>query len=230
MIKVILWDLDGTLLNFKASESNALKSAFKHFNLGECTDETVALYSAINLKHWKMLERGEITKDQVKVLRFVEFFEKEGITSVSPVDFWRYYENALPDTIEFIGDSYSIVKALAADYKQYLVTNGTLSVQKRKLEKSGFDKLFDGVFISDEVGFEKPDSRFFNAVFAAVPDCNKKDIMIVGDSLTSDMKGGANAGILTCRYNPNGDDTDGDIRIDFEITSLDEIFNILKQH
>ena len=228
MIKVILWDLDGTLLNFSASESNAIKAAFEHFNLGTCTDEMVARYSAINLKHWKMLERGEITKDQVKVLRFVEFFEKEGITSVSPEDFWHFYEEALPDTVEFIGDSYSIVKALSADCRQYIVTNGTKSVQTVRLEKSGFDKLFDGVFISDEVGFEKPDIRFFEVALSAASDCANDEIMIVGDSLSSDIKGGANAGIVTCWYNPAGNEPDASERIDYEIKTLDEVLSIVK--
>ena len=228
MIKVILWDLDGTLLDFSVSESNAIKAAFKHFNLGDCTDEMVARYSAINLKHWKMLERGEITKDQVKVLRFVEFFEKEGITSVSPEDFWHFYEDVLPETVEFIENSYSIVKRLAKDCKQYIVTNGTLSVQKKKLEKSGFAKIMDGAFISDEVGFEKPDSRFFDAVFSTLSNTDKSEIMIVGDSLSSDIKGGANAGIVTCWYNPNGNVPDKSLRIDYEIKTLDEVLSIVK--
>ncbi|MBQ9518078.1 MAG: YjjG family noncanonical pyrimidine nucleotidase [Eubacterium sp.] len=230
MIKIILWDLDGTLLNFKASESNAIKAAFRHFNLGDCSDDAVKMYSEINLKHWKMLERGEITKEQVKVMRFEEFFAKQGISTVSPVEFWQFYENALPETVEFIGNSYRVVKALSADYRQYLVTNGTLSVQKKKLETSRLNEIMDGAFISDEIGFEKPDSRFFDAVFAAIPPCSKDEIMIVGDSLTSDMKGGSNAGIVTCWYNPHGDAADGSIRIDCEINSLDEIYTVLNKY
>ena len=65
MIKAILWDVDGTLLDFLPSERHSLKKAFLHFNLGECPDELVAKYSKINLKHWEMLERGEVTKAQI---------------------------------------------------------------------------------------------------------------------------------------------------------------------
>ncbi|MBE6719916.1 MAG: noncanonical pyrimidine nucleotidase, YjjG family [Ruminococcaceae bacterium] len=229
MIKILLWDLDGTLLNFLASEKNSLKAAFKKFGLGNCDDEKVARYSAINLKHWKMLERGEITKEQVKVMRFEEFFRTEGIDCVSPVDFWHVYEQGLPDTVEFIEDSYSIVKTLSADYKQYLVTNGTLSVQRKKLAKSGLNNIMDGAFISDEIGYEKPDKRFFDAVFSTLSPCIKNEIMIIGDSLTSDMKGGANAGIKTCWYNPDCKHNNSGLPLDYEINSLSEIYRILKE-
>ena len=127
MIKVILWDIDRTLLDFDLNEKNSLKSQFKKYNLGECTDEMAAEYSRINISKWQMLERGELTKDEVKVTRFDDFFKKYGITGVNSADFTEDYENGLADTVVFIENAPEILLALKGKYKQYAVTNGAKS-------------------------------------------------------------------------------------------------------
>ena len=147
MIKAILWDVDGTLLDFLPSERHSLKKAFLHFNLGECPDELVAEYSKINLKHWEMLERGEVTKAQVLTGRFVEFLEYCGIDSVTPEDFCAQYESGLTEVVAPIDDCIDLLTELSADYEQYIVTNGAERVQNKKLSRSGLDKIVDGVYI-----------------------------------------------------------------------------------
>ena len=228
MIKVILWDMDGTVLDFLLSEKNAIKKGFEHFGLGECSDETVKLYSTINLKHWKMLERGEITKPEVKTKRYEEFFSRLGITSVTPKEFTAYYEKSLPETAEYIENAKEILESLKGRYKQYIVTNGTLSVQVKKIEKSGLKSIIDGAFISDEIGFEKPSKDYFDYVLSHIEPCAKEEILIVGDSLTSDMKGGNAAGIKCCWYNPDGAENNTKLKIDYEINKLSQIYGILK--
>lgn len=224
MIKAILWDVDGTLLDFLPSERHSLKKAFLHFNLGECPDELVAEYSKINLKHWKMLERGEVTKAQVLTGRFVEFLEYCGIDSVTPEDFCAQYESGLTEVVAPIDDCIDLLTELSADYKQYIVTNGAERVQNKKLSRSGLDKIVDGVYISDSVGYEKPNKKFFDAVLSDT-DCTKDEVIIVGDSLTSDMQGGINSGIKTCWYNPN--DNPKPKNIDYSINNLWQIKEIL---
>lgn len=161
MIKVILWDIDGTLLNFKKSEKYAIRTCFSMFGLGECTDEMLARYSEINHGYWKRLEAGMITKQEVLHGRFEEFFRSEGISSDKVKEFNDEYQMRLGDKAFFNDNGYQIVLDLKKEVKQYAVTNGTYVAQTRKLEKSGLDSLLDGVFISDQIGYEKPDVRFF---------------------------------------------------------------------
>ena len=164
---LILWDIDGTLLNFHAAQSAAIRRCFEFFRLGGCTDEMLADYDRINEKHWQALERGELTKPQVLEGRFREFFTKYGIPTAAIPDFNEEYQLRLGDTIVFFPNAMEALEACkAAGIRQFAVTNGTKLAQVRRLAVSGLDKLFDGVFISDEIGYEKPDPRFFAPVFA----------------------------------------------------------------
>ncbi len=230
MIKVILWDIDGTLLDFIAAEKEAIKSCFRFFEIGEATDEMIARYSLINKKYWKMLEAGIIDKPTVLRGRFEEFFRNEGINFNDFDALNSEYQVRLGDTICFFDNSYEIVKNLKGKVKQYAVTNGTVRAQTNKLKLSGLGELFDGVFISDEIGYEKPTNEFFDYVFDSIGEYSKNEILIVGDSLTSDMRGGNNSGILCCRYNRNHEPAPEDLRIDFNIDNLNKVYDILGQN
>ena len=225
-IKAILWDVDGTLLDFLAAEREAIRSCFESFGLGECPDDMIQRYSEINVRYWKRLEYGEITRDEVLLGRFVEFFAKEGIET-DAVAFNNEYQVRLGDTIVFIDGSYGLVKRLRERVKQYAVTNGSLAAQKRKLTRSGLIELFDGVFISEEVGYDKPRPEFFQHVFAKIPPFAKDEMLIVGDSLTGDMRGGNNAGVKCCWYNPHHAENDAGVRIDYVIDRLANLEEII---
>lgn len=228
MIKVILWDVDGTLLDFKKAEYAAIKKCFELFNLGECTDEMIQRYSEINRKYWEKLERKEIIKQEALENRFVEFFETENIQTDCAVQFNEEYQKWLGETICFCDNSYELLKNLKERVKQYAVTNGTKAAQDRKLSKSGLIDIFDGVFISEVVGTEKPGIEFFEHVWEKIGNYKKDEIMIVGDSLTSDIQGGNNAGIVCCWYNPKEMQNDTNLRIDYEIDNLQKIAEILQ--
>jgi len=227
LFKVILWDLDNTILDFLLAEKNSLKAAFRELGLGKCTDNMVKLYSSINVKHWEMLERGEIKKKDVYRLRFQEFLNEIG-KDANPSELNELYERGICDTVEFIDDSFKILSFLKGKYKQYCVTNGRKDVQKDRLKISKLDTVFDGVFISDVIGYEKPNKGFFDYVLKHIIPCKKDEILIIGDSLTSDMRGGNNAGIKCCWFNPNGKEKPCDLIIDYEIKELSEIRDILE--
>lgn len=227
MIKTILWDIDGTLLDFHAAEREAIKSLFQKFELGECTDEMIERYSKINRSYWERLERGEVTKPQVLVGRFEDFFASEGLDISLAPEFNQAYQLSLGDTIVFCDDSYNIVKSLKGKVKQYAVSNGTVIAQTKKLRLSGLGELFDGVYLSEDLGVEKPNVEFFDQVFTEIGPINKDEVIIVGDSLTSDICGGNNAGILTCWYNPSQVVRKGDYKIDYEIADIHEIYAII---
>lgn len=224
--KVVLWDIDGTLLNFELPERIALKKCFKNFGLGECTDEMAKDYREINIKWWDYLEQGLKTKKTILEGRFAEFLEKYGRDpSVAPA-FNEAYQGCLGDVVQPYPNAIETVQALRGRVIQAIVTNGTVKTQHSKLKTSGLDKLVDKIFISDEVGWEKPDIRFFDCVLKYFEAYKKDEILIVGDSLTSDMRGGNNAGIRCCWYNPGHKELIPDVAIDYEISDLSEILHL----
>lgn len=228
MIKAILWDIDGTLLNFEMSEKYAIRKCFEIFELGECTDEMLAQYSRINRTYWERLEKGELTKQEVLVGRFKEFFERQGLPVEKAEPFNNEYQVRLGDKAFYNDDGEQLVKQFKErGIKQYAVTNGTLIAQQRKLKLSGLDKLLDGAFISDVIGIEKPNIGFFDAVWKEIGSYEKDEVMIVGDSLTSDIQGGNNTGILCCWYNPQGHENAEGLRIEYEVKDLREIRKLI---
>ena len=224
----ILWDVDGTLLDFKAAEKAAVQALFREFSLGECTDEMVRRYSQINEVFWQRLERNELTKPQILVGRFEQFFSETGIPASLAPAFNDRYQLALGDTIVFRDDSISIVRSLQGKVKQYAVTNGTVTAQNKKLTVSGLKDLLDGAFLSEGVGAEKPNIAFFDAVFDVIRPTDLSKILIIGDSLTSDIRGGNNAGIRTCWYNPDRLPARPGYDIDYIISDLREVPEIIQ--
>ena len=229
MIKAILWDIDGTLLNFEEAEKNAIRACFASHGLGECTDEMLKRYSTINRKYWEALEKGELTKPQVLVGRFREFFETEGLPVEKAESVNAEYQVLLGETVVFCDNGYELVKKLKDQVKQVAVTNGTKVAQDKKLAKSNLIELLDDVFISDVLGLEKPNKGFFDIVFERIGEYKKEEMLIVGDSLTSDIRGGNNAGILTCWYNPKKLENTIGVHVDYEISNLWEIEQILER-
>ena len=226
-IKVVLWDIDGTLLNFAAAEKAAIRKCFESHKLGVCTDKMLAQYVEINHKYWKMLERGELTKPEVLVGRFQEFFFAQELDVSKAPAFNEEYQVRLGDTVCFEENGLEVIKALKGKVLQCAVTNGTKVAQKRKLANSGLDKLLDYIFISDEIGIEKPMIGFFDAVWAVIGKFAPEEVLIVGDSLTSDMQGGYNAGILTCWYNPADAVNASGLELDYIITNLKQVLDIV---
>lgn len=227
MIRILLWDVDGTLLDFHAAERAAICNLFQKFNLGECTEEMLQRYSRINRQYWERLENGQISRKQVLTGRFQDFFALEGIDPEIADSFNEAYQLALGDTIVCRDDSLSIVKSLHGKVPQYVVSNGTVVAQTKKLKLSGLGALMDGIFLSEQLGVEKPNPAFFDKVFQSIGPVNKRETMIIGDSLSSDIRGGNLAGIRTCWYNPAGQTAPSGYRIDHEIRDLHEIFQLL---
>ena len=229
MLKVILWDVDGTLLDFEVAEEAAIHNLFRQFNIGTCTNEMLERYKEINRFYWERLEKGVVSREKVLIGRFQDFFQEMGIDRSLAEDFNKAYQSALGDTIAFRDNSYELVKQLKRQVKQYVVTNGTGVAQEKKLRLSGLGQLMDGVFISEEIGAEKPSLKFFNKVFESIIPAEKDEIMIIGDSLTSDIRGGLNAGIRTCWYNPKKVAVNKAIPAEYMIEDLNEILPMVAE-
>ena len=228
MIKTILWDLDNTLLNFSIAEKKAISATFDNMNLGKFTTKMYNRYTKIDREYWHKIERKELSKDLALVKRYEDFFIEHGIDKNLAKEFNERYAVALSDTIVYNDKSFDLIKKLKDKYKQYIVSNGVSRVQHLRLEKSGFDKFVDGIFISDDIGFEKPNKEFFDYVLSHIEYNDKSEIMIVGDSLTSDIKGGNVAGIKTCWYNPKNEDYPCGFRVDLDVQNLNEVAEVLR--
>ena len=227
MYKYLLWDIDGTVLNFLASEAYAIRALFKKYNLGVCDDEMLGTYSSINTKYWKMLERNELTKSEILIGRFREFFETIGADTSVAEAFNLDYQVTLGDYIEFIDHAKELLLSQKGKYVLAAVTNGTKLAQEKKLRLSGLDKLFDHIFISEDIGYEKPNKEFFDHVFASLGITDKSEALIIGDSLTGDIKGGFNSGIDTCWFNPSHSPNALNLPITYEIDNLIKLNEIL---
>ncbi len=223
MIQAILWDVDGTLLDFRKSEKTGIRECLEEIGYTGFSDELLERYSRINHGLWKELERGEITKQEVLVGRFKRFFRQENIACPDIAAFNRSYQEKLGRYFFENENALELLRELHGNYKQYVVTNGTVEAQKNKLHGSGIGELMDGIFISDEIGSEKPTLKFFEPVLAVLGGIPKQEILIIGDSLTSDMLGGNNIGIRCCWYNPEAQKNETDVKIDYEIRTLREI-------
>lgn len=227
MIRNVLFDLDDTLFDFHKAEKIALTKTLVHFGI-DPTEETLALYSTINAAHWKRLELGEISREEVKVGRYRELFKTIGV-ECDPVKATAYYESMLAIGHYFMPGAPELLEELYRKYRLYIVSNGTAKVQEGRIGSSGITKYMDGIFISQILGANKPDKQFFDICFAEIPDFLLSETVIIGDSLSSDIKGGINAGITTVWFNPKGIENDNDIKPDYTIKELSEVPGLLSQ-
>ena len=223
----ILWDLDQTILDFKKSQDYALRYSFEKLGL-EINNDIISLYNDINDSYWKRLERGEIGKEEIHKGRFKTLFEQIGVTKTTAEEIEEIYQNALGSVFFFQDEADKLILQLKnKGFKQYIITNGFNKTQANKVHISGLDKMVDGVFVSEIIGCPKPQKEYFNACLAKMDGVCADECIIVGDSLTSDIQGGLNAGIATCWYNPAGYPNSLRISIDYEIRNLRELLNIL---
>ena len=225
MIEFLFLDLDDTILDFRKAEYVAIGKTIGDFGV-EPTDEVRKLYHEINKWHWEQLELGTLTREEVLVNRFGVLFEKLGKT-VDAVACARAYEKNLSQGHWFLPGAEEAVDALSKKYRLFLASNGTASVQKGRMTSANLYRFFETVFVSQEIGHNKPSKAYFDACFSTIPGFDKEKAMIVGDSLSSDIKGGINAGIKTVWVNPDHKDC-GEIKPDYEIEYLYQLEALLE--
>ncbi len=227
-ITTLLLDADNTLLDFNKDEHQALVKALEHFGV-PATDENTKIYSEINQGMWKQLERGEITKPELKSTRFRLFFDAIGFqSSEEPLTVNEYYLNLLGEGGNTLEGAVETVKALhKAGIDLYIVTNGVALTQARRLERSGILPFISEVFVSETVGYQKPRKEYFDYVLEKIPEKDKEKILLVGDSLTSDIKGAMNASINCCWLNLFGEEMPGEYAADYEISKISDLVDIV---
>ena len=222
--KAVLIDIDNTLLHFDESSYKALHKAFALHGV-DFTREMFHDYEQINNRYWKAFERGEIERDRLFYERFDEYFAIIGLQADGK-QFDHEYRVHLAEGYDLMPHAVELLKALHGTYKVFVVTNGDAFTQRARIAGAELEPYFDGVFISEDVGSQKPAKAFFDAVFAAIGEEYRSCSLLVGDSLSSDMQGGRNAGIPTCFY---GDAAKADARCDYVVADLLDILPILEE-
>lgn len=226
MIDILFLDLDDTILDFHKAEAIAIRKTIASFGV-EPTDEVCALYSKINKAHWEMLERKELTREQVLVGRFETLFRQLGV-EVDPTDCAKRYENNLSIGHYFLPGAQEALEQLSKKYRLFLASNGTAKVQAGRLKSANISHYFEKIFVSQQIGANKPDIAYFDGCFAQIPDFARERTIMVGDSLTSDILGGKNAGIATCWVAPKDAQPRADIRPDYRIESISQLEALLE--
>ena len=226
MIEFLFLDLDDTILDFKKAEKLAIRKTIESFG-AQVTEEILHRYHLINKAHWEMLERGELTRDQVLVQRFAVLFQELGI-QVDATACARAYEKNLAIGHYFLPGAEEAVDRLSKKYRLFLASNGTASVQKGRMTSANLYRFFEKVFVSQEIGHNKPSLDYFNACFAQIPGFDPTKAIMVGDSLTSDIQGGINAGIATCWVTAADTPDRADIKADYRIESSTQLESLLE--
>ncbi len=227
MIKFVFLDLDETLFDFKRSEADSLRKTLAHFGI-PCDGHTEQRYSEINLSQWKLLEKGVLTRAQIKLRRFEILFAELGVTCDAEAA-RAYYEDEMSRSCFLLEGAEDLLRSLYGKYRLYVASNATAAVQVGRIAKVGIAHYFDDIFLSEQIGADKPQKAFFEGCFARIPDFDRSAAILLGDSLTSDIQGGINAGILTCHYYPHGDPPRAEIRPDFTISALAEFPALLEK-
>ena len=229
MIKTVFLDLDDTIFDFHACERVAISKTLLCFSV-DPDEEIIARYSEYNRLQWEALERGEITREEVLTRRFKLLFESLGM-EIDPWQVQAVYENNLSMEHIFMDGAEALLSAFrdSGKYRLYAATNGIAKVQWRRINESGIKEYFEAFFISEEIGANKPSKEFFDACFAKIPDFDIKEAIIIGDSLTSDIRGGKNAGLLTCLFNPKKKVNSTDVIPDYELDSLSWVIPLLER-
>ncbi len=225
--RFLLFDADQTLLDFTAAQRFALREVLETFGFPK-DEEVYETFRVHNEDMWKRFERGEITKEELLKTRFIIFCEMYGIEHPEDGSLEKIYQEALGRAHFLMPDALEVAGRLSRHFRMFIVTNGLASTQFQRLELSGLRSLFQDVFVSETIGAQKPSYAYFQAVYEALGCPDKKDILIIGDSMSSDICGGAAFGIDTCHVRLRGEVANYEAVVPtYSVCSLKELYTIL---
>ena len=221
----LLFDADNTLFDFEAANHNAFAQVCRHCGL-EYTEELYEFYESINRPLWHRLDLGEVTKEFLVVERFRRFLAALEIDR-DPAECNRIQLSGLGSSTVLLPHALEVVETLAQSHKLYIVTNAVASVQRSRLASSEIAPHITAAFISEEAGAAKPSRAYFDYVLARIDGITADNCLVIGDSLSSDIRGANNAGLPACWYNLKNEPRPADLRIDYEIRDLRELYDIV---
>lgn len=221
---VVFIDIDDTLLDFTKCANDAIKSACNKFGV-PYTTTLVDTFHPINLDLWHRLEKKEVTKEKLFDTRFQIVFDKLGIKA-DGIAFETAFRENFHESAILVDGARDLLEYLRAKYKVYVASNASMHQQTNRMKRAELDGYIDGYFVSEEIGFPKPQKEFFDACFKALPDVKPQDVVMIGDSLSADIKGACEYGLKTIWYNHRNEPT-SDVKCDYIVSRLSEVKNIL---
>lgn len=221
---VVFIDIDDTLLDFTKCANDAIKSACNKFGV-PYTTTLVGTFHPINLDLWHRLEKKEVTKEKLFDTRFQIVFDKLGIKA-DGIAFETAFRENFHESAILVDGARDLLEYLRSKYKVYVASNASMHQQTNRMKKAELDGYIDGYFVSEEIGFPKPQKEFFDACFKALPDVKPQDVVMIGDSLSADIKGACEYGLKTIWYNHRNEPT-SDVKCDYIVSRLSEVKNIL---
>lgn len=225
--ETLLFDADNTILDFDKSEEQALKKSFRDMGW-RFSQEILAVYRRNNIAQWQLFERGKLTKPEVLRSRFVNTFAELDLPLAEVNKVSVLYEEYLKLGFYVVPHAKTVLRSLQKDHRLYVVSNGVVTIQNSRMKGSGLDKYFISRFVSEEVGYPKPQKQYFDFCFEQIGNVDRSKVLIVGDSLTSDIQGGVNAEIDTCWFNPSHSVNGTSLQPTFEIDDLRQILKIVR--
>ncbi len=224
-MKTILLDIDDTIFDFHKCATNSILKSAKDMNI-DFTEEMLERYFEQNWFLWGEYEKKIIEREDIFRMRFPLLFEEFNIQA-DGIAFEDAFQKYFMLECEPVEGAKDFVDYLCSKYEVYIVSNSMELTQKSRLKKAGLDNCFKEIFVSDVVGHQKPTKEFFDHCICKIKDFNHEETIIIGDSLSSDIQGGINAGIKTCWFNPKHKVNDRNLRCDYEISKLEDIKKIL---
>jgi 2-haloacid dehalogenase len=222
--KILLFDIDDTLLDFSANETDSLKKLFQQYGY-TFSDELFRVYNSVNKQLWADYENGNIALDDVLNSRFSETMLRLGKV-VDGYEWENLYRELLGNGCQLMEGAIDVCQSLSASHRLFVITNGITQTQIKRLKQSGLYVFFEDIFDSQSIGFQKPSIQFFNFVMSHIKDFNVKETLIIGDSLNTDIKGGLLSGIDTCWINRKPQKCSAEIQSTYTVTSLVELYDI----
>jgi 2-haloacid dehalogenase len=222
--KILLFDLDDTLLDFGANEADSLNKLFQQHGY-TLTDELFQLYNSVNKQLWADYEEGKIALHELLNTRFSRTMLKLGEV-VDGAEWENQYRELLGNGCQLIEGALELCQSLSASHRLFIITNGVTQTQIKRLKQSGLYDFFEDIFYSQSVGFQKPSKEFFDYVMSHIKDFKIEEALVIGDSLNTDIKGGIQAGIDTCWVNWNSKPCPADMQITYTVSSLAELYDV----
>ena len=225
MKKILLIDLDNTLIDFNECARHSIINIFDKLGF-EYSPKVFETFIDENVKIWKRLEKGEITKPQLRANRWNIILGRLGIDYDGTI-IEEMFENGVAEGAYAVEGAYDILEYLKPKYKLYIVSNGFRYVQESRLKIGDFNKYFEDIFVSEDIGIPKPAKEFFDYCFHKLGNPDKDKIMLIGDSLSADIKGGNDYGIDTIWFNKNGEENSSSVSPTYTVNKLSDIKKIL---